>query len=119
MEQLPSSITPPPDLNWTVITTNLDDDDAGSHLGSWHPLFLAAAAIEILFLVTFLVYAAIINANPVCAAIHRSTIDRTAAPELLLLAAFLDCATIIDIMGTWRWEGGFHGGGVVEPEAVT
>jgi uncharacterized membrane protein len=37
---------------------------------------------------------------------------------LLLLVAFLVCATIIDVMGTWQQEGGFHGDGVVEPEAV-
>jgi hypothetical protein len=71
--------------------------------------------MEIFFLVMFLVCTTIIDADPICAAILESIIDRTTAPKLLLLVAFLVCATIIDVVGTWRQEVGFHGGGVVEP----
>jgi hypothetical protein len=67
----------------------------------------------------FSVCTAVIDAYPVCATIPESVIERTAAPELLLLIAFLVCATIINIVGTWRREGGFHGDGVMELEAVT
>jgi hypothetical protein len=75
--------------------------------------------MEILFLITFLVCVAVINADPICAAVPESIIDRTAAPELLILIVFLVCATIINFVGTWWREGGSHGGGMVEPEAVT
>jgi hypothetical protein len=44
--------------------------------------------MEILFLVAFPVYAIVINANPVCTAIPERAIDRTPAPELLLLIYF-------------------------------
>jgi hypothetical protein len=101
----------PPDLDWiaTVATE--------SRLGSQHPLFLVAATMEILFLVTFLVCAIIIDADPVYAAVPGSAVDRTAAPELLLIV-FLVYATIIDVVGTWRREGGFYGGGMVKPKVV-
>jgi hypothetical protein len=101
----------PLDLDWiaTVATE--------SRLGSQHPLFLVAATMEILFLVTFLVCAIIIDADPVYAAVPDSAVDRTAAPELLLIV-FLVYATIIDVVGTWRREGGFYGGGMVKPKVV-
>jgi hypothetical protein len=101
MEQPPSSITTSPDLDWTVIATNLDAIAAASHLESRHPLFLTATAMEILFLVTFPACTTIIDANLVCAAIPESAIDRTASPELHLLITFLVYATIIDVVGTW------------------
>jgi hypothetical protein len=91
---------------------------AGSCLGSRHPLFLTATTTEILFLITFSVCATVIDTDPIYAAILESVVDRTVAPELLLLIAFLVYATIIDVMGTWRREVGFHGCGVVAPEAV-
>jgi hypothetical protein len=66
--------------------------------------------MEILFLITFLVCVAVINADPICAAVLESIIDRTAAPELLILIVFLVCATIINFVGMWWREGGSHGG---------
>jgi hypothetical protein len=86
-------------------------------LGSRHPLFLTTTTTEILFPITFSVCATVIDTDPIYAAILESVVDRTVAPELLLIA-FLVYATIIDVVGTWRREVGFHGCGVVAPEAV-
>jgi hypothetical protein len=100
MEQPPSSITMPPDLDCTATTANLDNDAIGSRLGSRHPLFLTTTAMEILFLVRFPIHTAVIDTDPVCIAILESDVDRTTAPELLLLAVFLEC--VIKVVGTWR-----------------